>query len=257
MRCPQCEADHQQPSTRCHKFIAHGYAALARDLLDAREAPPALDVCSVCRQSLSTKPLARRHLYYCDDCCSPVRQCGECILECHRIHPFHHIHRWDATRRIWSRVALSTIGFEFCLEHAGARCPTAPSEARDFVVVHDHGIEPVSIVPCACLNPPPLTTQLMRAGLWPATWENPRTAITIRALKVFQSLSVTAHTTAHDFISHLQNLTDIIAPEEVQVMSTALGCGIGSDMFIPGPSTRVPDCCEDICFRARMSACRS
>ncbi|PIL25724.1 hypothetical protein GSI_11474 [Ganoderma sinense ZZ0214-1] len=28
------------PSTRCHNFIARGYATLARDLLDDREAPP-------------------------------------------------------------------------------------------------------------------------------------------------------------------------------------------------------------------------
>ena len=117
----------------------------------------------------------------------------------------------------WSHIVLGSIGYKFCLEHGGAWCLKAPSKARDFVVLHDHGIDCVPIVPCACLNRQPLMTQLMRTSLWPTMWEQPRSTVTLKALKVFQSLTVTAHTMAHDFIAHLQKLTDVVAPKDVKV----------------------------------------
>ena len=57
----------------------------------------------------------------------------------------------------------------------------------------------------------------MRAGLWPATWEKPRTAITLTALEVFHSLSHNAHTNAHDYVTHLERLSEYVAPEDVKV----------------------------------------
>ncbi|PIL28189.1 hypothetical protein GSI_09726 [Ganoderma sinense ZZ0214-1] len=62
----------------------------------------------------------------------------------------------------------------------------------------------------------PHTTQLMRGGLWPATWEKPRSAITLQALKTFHSLTLNAHLNAHDFVSHLERLSDNVAPDEVK-----------------------------------------
>ncbi|KAI1781959.1 hypothetical protein LXA43DRAFT_977822 [Ganoderma leucocontextum] len=56
----------------------------------------------------------------------------------------------------------------------------------------------------------------MRGGLWPATWEKPRSAITLQALKTFHSLTLNAHTNAHDFIAHLERLSDNVAPDQVK-----------------------------------------
>ena len=247
-----------QPSTRCHKFIACGYTALARDLLDNHEVPPKGNHCSICHFSLATKPPSRRDLYYCKDCLSPVHQCGDCVISSHHMNPFHCVHCWEPMECFWLCVTLKSIGYEFCLEHSRKRCPKAPSKARDFMVVHDHGIDCVPIVLCACLNPLPLTTQLMHAGLWPAMWEQPCSAITLTALKVFQSLTVTAHTTAHNFVTHLQKLTDIIAPKDVKVKPPP-SCTFCSHSSTAGPCAQVLHRDQNVRLHPHMppSWCRS
>ena len=78
------------------------------------------------------------------------------------------------------------------------------------------------IVFCSCPNSAPETTQLMRAALWPATWEKPRSAISMTCLKTFHSLTLNAHTNVHDYIAHLARLPDKVSTDEVQVSATLL-----------------------------------
>ncbi|KAI1788225.1 hypothetical protein LXA43DRAFT_895044 [Ganoderma leucocontextum] len=210
------DGNYHHPSTRSHKFIHLGHAILARDLLDEREAPLTNDICAECHQHVPTTPPSTHTFYYCDDCFPPGRKCLDCLIRSHREHPFHCICSWDTIHRVWRPVQLGDLGYELVLEHRGARCPGALSQGREFVIVHDHGIARLPIVYCSCPHAPPATTQLMRAGLWPATWEKPRSAITLQALKTFDSLSVNAHTTAHDFIGHLELLSDVVASDDVK-----------------------------------------
>ena len=149
-------------------------------------------------------------------------------------------------------MTLGDLGYELALEHAGHRCPGAGSEARDFVVVHEHGVSRIPIVYCNCRDAPPHTTQLMRAGLWPATWEKPRSAITLQALKTFDSLSVNAHTTAHDFIKHLEHLTDVVVPDEVKVREPLYSTIREPDSYVTGSCARVPHCGSHVQLRARV-----
>ena len=197
-----------------------GHAILARDMLDEREEPPHDVLCAGCdgkyTDTTDTTDTTST-FYYCEDCFPPHRKCAQCLIRSHHEHPFHRIRAWDAAGGFWRSVDLGDLGYEMSLEHGGDRCPDAPSEPRDFVVVHDHGVSRLPIVYCSCKDAPPATTQLMRAGLWPATWEKPRSVITLQALKIFDSLSVNAHTTAHDFIRHLERLSDVVAPDEVKV----------------------------------------
>ena len=190
--------------------------------------------------------------FYCEDCVLPRRKCQECIVHTHREHPFHRIRGWDVHHQFWNTVQLGDLGYELALEHDGHRCPGAVSEARDFVVVHEHGVARIPIVYCNCRDAPPHTTQLMRAGLWPATWEKPRSAITLQALKTFDSLSVNAHTTAHDFIKHLEHLTDVVAPDEVKVREPLYSTIREPDSYVTGSCARVPHCGSHVQLRARV-----
>ena len=124
---------------------------------------------------------------------------------------------WDADNQYWRSTTLGNVGYQFQLGHDGLRCPAALSEGREFIVIHEHGIARITIAYCDCPEGAPHTTQLMRGGLWPATWEKPRSAITLQALKTFHSLTLNAHTNAHDFITHLERLSDNVAPDEVKV----------------------------------------
>ena len=60
----------------------------------------------------------------------------------------------------------------------------------------------------------------MHVGLWLVTWEKPWTVITLQVLKTFHSLTLNAHTNAHDFIAHLKHLSDNVDPDEVKVRAS-------------------------------------
>ncbi|KAI1784958.1 hypothetical protein LXA43DRAFT_900780 [Ganoderma leucocontextum] len=210
------DGNYHAPSVHCAKFIAFGHATLARDLLDEREAPPHGEKCPMCSTLIATKPSNRRTFYHCNDCAFPIHQCIDCLYHTHRVHPFHSVCSWDADRQFWLPQQLGELGYQFALGHDGQRCPAALSEGRDFVVIHEHGIARLPIVYCDCPHGAPQTTQLMRAGLWPATWEKPRSAITLQVLKTFHSLTLNAHTNAHDFIAHLERMSDNVDPDAVK-----------------------------------------
>ncbi|EJF55675.1 hypothetical protein DICSQDRAFT_184244 [Dichomitus squalens LYAD-421 SS1] len=250
--------NYHHPSTRCHKFLDFGYAILARDLLDERETPPLGDACPVCHATVASKAQNRRTLYYCEDCFTPVRKCIDCILTSHREHPFHRIHSWVAEKGCWLRVKLGDIGYQMALHHGGYRCPSATSEGRDIVVVHEHGIESVPVVYCACMDAPPDPSQLMEAGLWPATWEKPRSAITLAALKTFHSLSHNAHTNAHDFVAHLERLSDGVITVDVKDRVREFRIAIRTYGFVRACRRAGVDPCSDLpigCLAVTCPAC--
>ncbi|KAI1782668.1 hypothetical protein LXA43DRAFT_1103603 [Ganoderma leucocontextum] len=249
------DGNYHHPSTRCHKFIQLGHATLARDLLDDREAPPLTDSCPECHRPVPTNPPSTRTFYSCDDCFPPGRKCLDCLITSHREHPFHRIRSWDVVHRFWKPVQMGELGYELAMEHGGARCPGALSEGRDFVIVHDHGIARLTIVYCCCMHAPPETTQLMRAGLWPATWEKPRSAITLQALKIFDSLSVNAHTTAHDFIAHLERLSDVVAPDDVKDRVREFRIAVRTYNFVRASRRAGVDPSADLPFGALAVIC--
>ena len=59
--------------------------------------------------------------------------------------------------------------------------------------------------------------QLVRHGLWPASWKQPRTVYTMAVMERFRSLAVLAHTNAYDYDKYLHSLFDDLAPEDAPV----------------------------------------
>ena len=112
---------------------------------------------------------------------------------------------------------MGDLGYRLYLGHHGARCRNAMLRPTDFVVVTEHGIFDVPVVYCRCPTARTYTEQLMLAGLWPATWDNPQTATTISTLKVFDSLSNNGQVNVHDFMAHVARLTDNVGAGEVKV----------------------------------------
>ena len=84
-------------------------------------------------------------------------------------------------------------------------------------VVHEHGIMDMPILFCSCKPGPLRTEQLIMAGLWPATWVNPRTAITLGALEVYHGLELQGQLNVHDYMSYLRQATDDVLPHAVKV----------------------------------------
>lgn len=79
-----------------------------------------------------------------------------------------------------------------------------------FVVLHDNGIHEVAVDICDCEDAAihgSAEIQMMRAGWFPATDENPRTCATFQCLDLFMASTLQAKTTIWDFYGMLEKLT--------------------------------------------------
>ena len=65
------------------------------------------------------------------------------------------------------------------------------------------------------VTPEPM--QLLRLGLYPASWSTPRTAFNLNMMKDFHLLSLQANVTAQDFHTYLMRSTDNVSSAEVPV----------------------------------------
>src|ERR1700675_4608512 len=84
-------------------------------------------------------------------------------------------------------------------------------------IVDRSGVHEIGIRWCRCLNAPERDMQLMAAGLFPATFRNPKTAFTFRVLEEFHLDNLECKTTPSQFISRLRRLTSDEFPNAVPV----------------------------------------
>ena len=84
-------------------------------------------------------------------------------------------------------------------------------------VINRSGIHKIGIRWCCCPNAPKRDIQLMAAGLFPATFRNPKTAFTFRVLEEFHLDNLKCKTTPSQFSSHLRRLTSDEFPNTVPV----------------------------------------
>ena len=84
-------------------------------------------------------------------------------------------------------------------------------------IVDRSGVHEIGVRWCCCLNAPEHDMQLMAAGLFPATFRNPKTAFTFRVLEEFHLDNLECKTTPSQFISRLRRLTSDEFPNTVPV----------------------------------------
>jgi CxC2 like cysteine cluster associated with KDZ transposases len=84
-------------------------------------------------------------------------------------------------------------------------------------VIDRSGIHEIGIRWCCCLNAPERDMQLMAAGLFPATFRNPKTAFTHRVLEEFHLDNLECKTTPSQFFSRPRRLTSDEFPNTVLV----------------------------------------
>jgi hypothetical protein len=84
-------------------------------------------------------------------------------------------------------------------------------------VVDRSGVHEIGISWCRCSEAPDHDIQLMMAGLFPATFRNPKTAFTFRVLEDFHLDNLECKTTPSQFFSRLRRLTNDEFPNTVPV----------------------------------------
>jgi hypothetical protein len=84
-------------------------------------------------------------------------------------------------------------------------------------IVDRSGVHEIGASWCSCPDAPGRDMQLMMAGLFPATFRNPKTAFTFRVLEDFHLDNLECKTTPSQFFSRLRRLTNEEFPNTVPV----------------------------------------
>ncbi|KAJ7642822.1 hypothetical protein B0H17DRAFT_960054 [Mycena rosella] len=99
--------------------------------------------------------------------------------------------------------------------HSGNRCEALPKDAigRPFTITHTNGVHRTLVHFCAHTGGNGVKP-LMRAELFPATFDKPMTAYTFQVLKNFELHNLESKQSAYDYCGSLMRLTDNAFPAE-------------------------------------------
>lgn len=111
----------------------------------------------------------------------------------------------------WETTSLMELGQVLHLGHNGKLCSRA-QEPQNVTVLHTNGYHRVRMTFCQCIgsNGDPIEERisLLRARLYPATVQSPRTAATLSVLELYSKLCFQGKTSRYDFYHTLLRLTD-------------------------------------------------
>jgi CxC2 like cysteine cluster associated with KDZ transposases len=129
----------------------------------------------------------------------------------------------------------ATLSFGGTIPASGHFGSTKPGEHEKdrhplMTIVDRSGIHEIGVSWCCCPEAPEHEMQLMMAGLFPATFRNPKTAFTFRVLEEFHLDNLECKTTPGQFFSRLRRLTNDQFPNLVPVSGckTSVNCRLTS-----------------------------
>ena len=193
-------------------------------------------------------------VYRCKECWKGQIYCRGCMVASHIGNPFHVVEEWTARQKLWVRKTLGELNLVIRLGgHDGERCPSRVDLPRNICVVTMRGVQEAKIEFCLCSREKggraPDYMQLLEAGLWPGTWELPRTAFSLDVLDSFRRFSTQGNITAQDFLNTIVRQTDGVIPSSVKVTQIPppmrvlmTRCCAGSLSRISYRNTRVSVC---------------
>ncbi|KZT31902.1 hypothetical protein SISSUDRAFT_994602, partial [Sistotremastrum suecicum HHB10207 ss-3] len=155
-------------------------------------------------------------LHKCEDCRAGVISCTDCIISAHRLNPFHRISTWHG--EFWKKNSLASIGLRIQLGHHGGVCSGPQDGHRKFVAVDITGIHRIAVSFCGCGDPNSGSLrriQLLRAGFYPATPNEPRTLFTQTFLETFHVLTLQGKTSMYNFYHAIARKTDNMEIEDL------------------------------------------
>ncbi|KAI6156685.1 hypothetical protein BKA82DRAFT_4345750 [Pisolithus tinctorius] len=186
-------------------------------------------------------------VYRCPDCLHQPLFCTECCRKSHESLPFHRIQQW--TGDFYEESTLHMTGVWLHLGHGGAPCPHAiapaqqaageplpmddqewedvedieenpkhlrpPAGSRYLTVVDVTGVHFIVVNWCECETAEARYIQLLRAKLFPSTFEKPSTAFTFAVLDDFLRDNLECGMSSMNYYSKLRRITSSVFPHLV------------------------------------------
>lgn len=202
-----------------------------------RELPSATRSCSVCNND---------GVYKCHGCFAEPLFCTDCCRSQHQRHPFHRISQW--TGEFFQESSLTKVGLDIHLGHNGGPCPSNPHSTSEMLewydtdddddhsdgypdgasiqlvtdrpamtIIDKSGVLSLSIMYCNCPGSLKKDMQLFQVGLFPASFNRPKTAFTFSVLDDFLLDNLECGTSAKNYYSKIRRLTSSIFPLLVPV----------------------------------------
>ncbi|KAH9012749.1 hypothetical protein EDB84DRAFT_1278521 [Lactarius hengduanensis] len=190
--------------------------------------------CSMCTKSMQIK---------CSDCIGGNYFCKDCCLRSHMRSPFHRISRWTGSH--FAPISLMLLGFKLCFDPLPSsyapeymegisdtlfdpsgdildpsdgytrRTRTAKSGNPLITIINQTGVFDMDVLFCICPNAGANDEQLLQAGLFPSTFKRIETAFTFSVLDDFLADNLECKTTAQQYYSKLQSITNRMFPHHV------------------------------------------
>ncbi|KAI0656991.1 hypothetical protein C8Q70DRAFT_1046552 [Cubamyces menziesii] len=161
----------------------------------------------------------------CLDCLGRAHFCGACVSKYHRLNPFHRLLRWNPGLGYWEKRAMADHGHVLCYGHGKQMCPERTSPPRELVIVHAGGVTQIKLAFCECKRAAlrqlaakydrEEALQLIDMGLYPGSWQQPRTAFTQDVLRSANLLTLQGGISTQDFYTYLKRTTNNVAPDLV------------------------------------------
>ncbi|KAH6894792.1 hypothetical protein BKA70DRAFT_1117388 [Coprinopsis sp. MPI-PUGE-AT-0042] len=155
----------------------------------------------------------------CRDCFFYPPTCETCFIDAHQRSPTHWAHVWQSEGGYFLKTDISSVStMPFIqLGHDGHPCKAVYEDnlKRNFIIVDTNGIHSTRLRFCACDGCPSPADQLLQARLFPATFQDPRTAFTFSVLKAYEAHHLESAESAYSFVTAPRHLTDPLFYDDV------------------------------------------
>ncbi|THV04648.1 hypothetical protein K435DRAFT_649011 [Dendrothele bispora CBS 962.96] len=152
----------------------------------------------------------------CTDCFFPTCLCEGCFLEAHASNPTHWANVWDDEKGHFVRKDICHLGYVTTIGHGGDTCRhvSYESEAKWFTLVDVNGIHRTRLAFCKCDSNVDKVDLLLKAGIFPATVDNPDTGFTFALLDFYNLDTLISKKSAYDICAALRRRTNPDFPQE-------------------------------------------
>lgn len=218
-----------KPPHQKHRVFLREWAQSLLDSLYSREVPHSDGrTCARCHQCQEGEDIEPQ-LYRCRQCFDLGLLCSSCMCSAHQDNPFHRLRRWTGTHFVDDTLSNIGVVIRLGCSHPGKRCRSRaePEKTKTMTVLHCNGFQKCQISYCSCLPEggffsEAAAVQLVKAGLFPASFKQPQTVFTLEVLEEFRHLSHHAKVNGRDFIATKTRMTNNAFRKEVSVSLTCV-----------------------------------